>query len=208
MLFRSAKTAPGSAVKPGYALRGESIEMVLKSPESAPADYDAQGEADVKTLEVYGFQISAEGVIDKNDVVVEFSWKNRAASQAGLQRGDVITHIEVGDRMEKVRNRAEALRFLVGRIAWGSTVRLRVQRGMPHPFSSHPRLDLFVGSLSPHKLQDFVCTTCHDGLGSATAIKWANHAPNELLQAYRWVKKHCMLVNHFWIFHMKPRWLV
>ncbi|MFP6692449.1 MAG: hypothetical protein VB875_05505, partial [Pirellulales bacterium] len=199
------KTAPGSAVEPAYAVRGESIEMVLKTPESAPAGYDADGEADGKTLEVYGFQISAEGVIEKNDVVVEFSWKNRAASQAGLQQGDVITHIEVGDRMEKVRDRAEALRFLVGRVAWGSTVRLRVQRGMPHPFSSHPRLDLFVGSLSPHKLQDFGCTICHDGQGSATAFKWANHTPNDPLQADRWAKKHGWFDNHHWIFPMQPR---
>ena len=54
---------------------------------------------------------------------------------------------------------------------------MTVRRGLPNPYASHPRLDLFVGSLSPHKMADIGCTICHDGQGSATAFKWASHTP-------------------------------
>jgi mono/diheme cytochrome c family protein len=199
------KTAPGSAVDPAYPVLRDPIETVLQTPGSAPESYDAEADADVKTQAIFGLQLSAEGVVEKSDVVVEFVWKGQAGANAGLQRGDVITHVEVGDRMERVRSRVEAMRFLIGQVTWGHAVRLRVQRGMPHPFSSHPRLDLFVGSLSPHQLQDFGCTICHDGQGSATAFKWASHMPNDPTQAHEWATKHGWFDNHHWIFPMQPQ---
>ena len=82
--------------------------------------------------------------------------------------------------------------------------KLTLRRGLPHPYASHPRLDLFVGSLSPHTLQNMGCTICHDGQGSATAFKWASHTPNDPLQAENWKRQYGWFDNHHWIFPMFP----
>ena len=87
---------------------------------------------------------------------------------------------------------------------WGQPVTIKVQRGVPHPFSSHPRLDLFVGSLSPHKMGDVGCTICHEGQGSATAFKWASHTPNTPEEAEQWKREHGWFNNHHWIFPQLP----
>ena len=88
---------------------------------------------------------------------------------------------------------------------WGQTVELTVQRGLPHPYSSHPRLDLFVGSLSPHPIATFGCSICHEGQGSATAFKWASHAPNDEEQMQAWAREHGWFNNHHWIYPMFPK---
>ena len=75
---------------------------------------------------------------------------------------------------------------------------------MPQPFATHPRLDLFVGSLSPHPVAKFGCTICHQGQGSATAFKWASHTPNSLVDAERWTRKHQWFNNENWIYPMFP----
>jgi cytochrome c551/c552 len=82
---------------------------------------------------------------------------------------------------------------------------LTVRRGLPHPFASHPRLDLFVGELSPHKMSDFACTVCHEGQGSATEFKWASHSPNDLADRQRWRDQHDWFDNPFWDFPMAPQ---
>ena len=77
--------------------------------------------------------------------------------------------------------------------------------GLPHPYSSHPRLDLFVGSSSPHPMSEFGCTICHDGQGSATEFKWASHGPNDPAQRARWRKQHGWFHNPHWDLPMLPR---
>ena len=81
---------------------------------------------------------------------------------------------------------------------------LAVRRGVPQPYSSHPRLDLFVGSTSPHPMQTFGCTICHQGQGSATSFKWASHTPDDPIQAHQWHDEHGWFNNHHWIFPMLP----
>ena len=54
-------------------------------------------------------------------------------------------------------------------------------------FASHPRLDLFVGSMSPHKVGEFGCTICHEGQGNATAFKWVvAHAERSAASKHEW----------------------
>ncbi len=84
-------------------------------------------------------------------------------------------------------------------------VRLTIRRGLPNPYASHPRLDLFVGSMSPHKLADFACTVCHEGQGSATAFKYASHSPNDPAAERAWAEKHGWFDNHHWPYPMFPR---
>jgi len=119
---------------------------------------------------------------------------------SGLQVGDVI--VRVND--DYVADRASA-RLLLLDVDWGKPVRLTVRRGLPNPYTSHPRLDLFVGSLSPHKLADFACTICHEGQGSATAFKWASHTPDNELELERWDREYGWFDNHHWIYPMYPK---
>jgi len=79
-----------------------------------------------------------------------------------------------------------------------------VRRGLPEPYCGHPRLDLMVGSSSPHPMADFGCTICHDGQGSATDFRWASHSPDNLEQAGRWRKEHGWSRNPHWDFPMLP----
>jgi hypothetical protein len=122
----------------------------------------------------------------------------------GLMLGDVITR--VGGNL--VRDRSDVERLLLQTVKWGEPVTLTVSRGLPHPYASHPRLDLFVGSLSPHPISGpngFGCTICHEGQGSATDFKWASHTPNDPRQAGQWRDQHGWFYNHHWIFPMHPK---
>src|SRR5262249_20448739 len=37
----------------------------------------------------------------------------------------------------------------------------------PQPFKTHPNLELYLASASPHPMESFGCTTCHAGLDRA-----------------------------------------
>ncbi|HMP03040.1 MAG TPA: c-type cytochrome [Gemmatales bacterium] len=45
-------------------------------------------------------------------------------------------------------------------------------------FCNHPRLDLFVGSNSPHSAEKFGCTICHAGQGGSASFNFAYHYPD------------------------------
>ncbi|MEC9352821.1 MAG: hypothetical protein VYD81_05865 [Planctomycetota bacterium] len=74
-------------------------------------------------------------------------------------------------------------------------------------YASHPRLDLFLSSASPHNYQDIGCTTCHYGDGHAIEFTIAAHTPSGSEQKkhwedqYHWHEKHYeehpMLPAHF-----------
>ena len=57
-------------------------------------------------------------------------------------------------------------------------------------YRSHPRLDLFVGSASPHPYETFGCTPCHQGDGHATDFITAAHTPHNEEQEKRWEKEY------------------
>lgn len=73
-----------------------------------------------------------------------------------------------------------------------------------HPYSSHPRLDLFLTSTSPHPLPKFGCTVCHEGQGSGTSFQNASHTPNDPFEMHQWQKDHGWFDNHFWELPMFP----
>jgi mono/diheme cytochrome c family protein len=73
-----------------------------------------------------------------------------------------------------------------------------------HPYSSHPRLDLFLTSTSPHPLPKFGCTVCHEGQGSGTTFQNASHTPNDPGVMQDWQKKYGWFDNHFWEHPMYP----
>ncbi len=86
-------------------------------------------------------------------------------------------------------------------------------------YSTHPRLDLFVGSNSPHAIEKFACTVCHSGQGGAATFNFAYHFPDggktngEALETYkgkrdRWehdFRWHADLhPDYLWDFPMMP----
>src|SRR4029078_2732936 len=50
-------------------------------------------------------------------------------------------------------------------------------REIQNPFRTHPKLDMFVGSASPHPLLEYGCTVCHRGQDRATEFRRAGHTP-------------------------------
>ena len=123
------------------------------------------------------------------------SFSSRAARKASSSKSKSSTlRLTVG----------VALASLLDASQWGPPLSLGVRRGVPQPYSSHPRLDLFVSDSSPHPMKNFGCTICHQGQGSATAFKWASHSPNSPKQAHEWHDEHGWFNNHHWILPMLP----
>src|ERR1051326_950291 len=55
-----------------------------------------------------------------------------------------------------------------------------------NPWRTHPKLDTFVGSASPHPLLEFGCTSCHRGMDRATEFGRAGHVPPNHKMEERW----------------------
>jgi cytochrome c551/c552 len=222
------KSAPGSASEPGYPTTRHLV-LTLASPSEAPELTDKQkdrlGEMEEEAREAwlwqraekeaaipeqelqyqfvnaYGLELARQGIFAANDVTVTVVRPKSAAANALLEPGDVIEQIND----VKLIDRDRAISYLLKTVEWGKPLTLHVRRGTPEPFNSHPRLDLFVGSMSPHKLGDMGCTACHDGQGSATEFKWVSHTPNTPAQAEQWHTKYGWFNNHNWLFPVMPK---
>jgi mono/diheme cytochrome c family protein len=62
------------------------------------------------------------------------------------------------------------------------------RRDIMNPFRTHPKLDVFVGSSSPHPLLEYGCTACHRGQDRATEFGRAGHTPASRRMERRWEK--------------------
>ncbi|MHB9077877.1 MAG: hypothetical protein ACYC3X_10315 [Pirellulaceae bacterium] len=138
------------------------------------------------------------------------------ASVAGLLVGDVIVAINGQEVPRDEQQRAWVTTQLVSAATTpGNSVgadagsrlpiRLTIRRGLPHPYAGHPRLDLFVGAQSPHPMNSFGCTMCHEGQGSATAFEWTSHTPNDPEARGRWRDEYGWFNNPHWDYPMYPR---
>ncbi len=136
--------------------------------------------------------------------------------RAGLLVGDVIVAIDD----QPVPGDGSARQWVIDRLlaivdenSEGSRqdgdppppIHLRVRRGLPDPYAGHPRLDLFVGSTSPHRMSAFGCTVCHEGQGGATEFKWASHTPNDVATRQQWRADYGWFANRNWPVPMLPR---
>lgn len=191
-------TEPGSAVKPAYRQQ-RVLTIRLAGIGQVDHSRDNHGEQD-PLLSRYGFALANSGILEADAVTISLVLPSSAASEAGLQPGDVIQKID-GTEVERRRH---AVELLAAEDHKQEPVELEIRRGLPHPYSSHPRLDLFVGSLSPHPVSEFGCTICHDGQGSATEFKWASHTPDDPTQRTRWRHEHGWFQNPHWDFPMRP----
>lgn len=194
-----SQSAPGQPTAPAYPALPEDERnrvVTLATPDEAPED-------GATLKQVYGLKLAEEGVINYADVTVKYVLPESPAAKAGLQSGDVIKL--VGD--QPVYDQATVENFLIAdRTEWGeeSPASLTIKRGLDHPFTTHPRLDLYLSDSSPHPEKDFGCTICHDGQGSGTEFPWTSHTPNNAEQQIEWTRKYGWFDNHHWIFPMKP----
>lgn len=204
-----SKTAPGSAVDPAYpqshtlhiSLTAPALE--LKQVEELNARLAANpglAGANEELAKQFGFTIAETGLFQPDDATISVVLPGTLAAQAGLGMGDVIQ--KVGSATTTTQT--EAASFLLDKMDWGKPFKLTIRRGVPQPYCSHPRMDLFVGTLSPHPAEKFGCTICHQGNGSATQFKWTSHTPNTKLQEKIWAGTQGWFNNHHWIFPMLP----
>ncbi|NCA11904.1 hypothetical protein EBR56_08885, partial [bacterium] len=192
------KSLPGQPTEPAYCER-RAITVALPTPSASVGV--AKGDANEQLEAAYGFHLAPRGLFRADDPTVSVVLPGSPAAQAGLMPGDVIAGIGGG----KTLARSMAVAALLDTPSWGRPLELSIQRGVPQPYSTHPRLDLFVGSTSPHPMQTFGCTICHQGQGSATSFKWASHTPNTPKQGHEWHDEHGWFNNHHWIFPMLPQ---
>src|SRR5471032_3370719 len=74
----------------------------------------------------------------------------------------------------------------------------------PQPFTTHPNLDAYLGSKSPHPIDRIGCTVCHDGMGQSVSFKDASHTPTGEKQKALWERKYHWEEPHEWDYPMLP----
>src|SRR5919198_2634719 len=74
----------------------------------------------------------------------------------------------------------------------------------PEPFTTHPNLETYLGSSSPHPLDRVGCTVCHEGMGQSVSFGDAAHSPRDEKQKEEWEKKYHWEEPHLWDFPMLP----
>ncbi len=194
------KSVAGSPTEPAYR-QTETVALSLPTPAKAPEQLSVEGDGNQQLEDAYGFRLSPQGLFNAEDPTVSVVLPESPAAAAGLMSGDVIVDINGG----KTLARKVAATGFLETPEWGKPLSITVQRGVPQPYSTHPRLDLFVGSTSPHPMQTFGCTVCHQGQGSATSFKWSSHSPNTPKQGHEWHVEHGWFNNHHWIYPMLPQ---
>ncbi len=194
------KSVPGSPTDPAYR-QTETVTLSLSTPASAPEKLSVEGDGNQQLEDAYGFRLAPQGLFHAEDPMVSVVLPESPAAAAGLLAGDVIVDINGG----KTLARKVATSGFLETPQWGKPLEVTVNRGVPQPYSTHPRLDLFVGSTSPHPMQTFGCTVCHQGQGSATSFKWSSHTPNTPKQGHEWHVEQGWFNNHHWIYPMLPQ---
>ena len=74
----------------------------------------------------------------------------------------------------------------------------------PQPFTTHPRLDLYITAASPHSIDQFGCTSCHAGRARGTTFVSSSHTPGSLEQQKEWEEKYDWEKIHHWLQPMLP----
>jgi mono/diheme cytochrome c family protein len=74
----------------------------------------------------------------------------------------------------------------------------------PQPFTTHPNLEQYVGSASPHPIERTGCTVCHEGMGQSVSFVDAAHTPSTPDQKTEWEETYHWEEPHLWDFPMLP----
>ena len=65
------------------------------------------------------------------------------------------------------------------------------------PFKTHPNMELYLGSSSPHPMEQFGCTSCHGGLDRSTDFVTSGHTPRDGEQKEEWESRYHWEVDEF-----------
>ena len=114
---------------------------------------------------------------------------HRAIDRPGFESREEAARLqgELEKRLENFQVPADRVEDTRARIAQLKTI-ATARRNLRNPYRTHPNLDVFVGSGSPHPLTDFGCTSCHRGLDRATEFARAGHSPRNAEQEHKWEK--------------------
>ena len=74
----------------------------------------------------------------------------------------------------------------------------------PQPFRTHPNLEAYVSSGSPHPLESTGCTVCHEGMGQSISFVDAAHSPSSPEQMADWEERYHWEESHLWDYPMLP----
>ncbi|MFQ6616158.1 MAG: c-type cytochrome [Fidelibacterota bacterium] len=74
----------------------------------------------------------------------------------------------------------------------------------PQPFTTHPDLELFLATGSPHPVQQFGCTSCHGGRGRGTDFITSAHTPDSPEEEEEWSVRYEWHEMHHWDDPMFP----
>ncbi|MBI4486793.1 MAG: c-type cytochrome [Acidobacteria bacterium] len=74
----------------------------------------------------------------------------------------------------------------------------------PQPFTTHPNLAAYVGSASPHPVEQVGCTVCHEGMGQSVSFRDAAHMPSTEEQKQEWEETYHWEEPHLWDYPMLP----
>jgi len=72
------------------------------------------------------------------------------------------------------------------------------------PYTTHPNLDLYLTSSSPHPFEKFGCTGCHNGRGRGTNFVSVTHTPDNPNDRARWEEEYNWHEMHHWLKPMLP----
>jgi cbb3-type cytochrome oxidase cytochrome c subunit len=188
----------GPSAEPGFP-RERLISVRMPAGGGQQAAGSGQTDEEI-VASLYGLCFAPTGILDPQRPTIQQVYPRSPAAEAELSPGDAIDQLD----HTPVAGRADAVRRLAHPAAGQRTLELTVRRGLPHPYSAHPRLDLFAGPHSPHPAATFGCTVCHEGQGSATAFGWASHTPNTPDDRARWRRRYGWFANADWEYPMRP----
>ena len=108
-----------------------------------------------------------------------------------------------------VRNVTDDLNFIqVPRIDRCMTCHLGIDNpdyaDAPQPYTTHPNLELYVDRESAHSIDEFGCTSCHEGRGRSTEFVGVTHTPRDEEQKLDWEARHDWVEDHYWDKPMYP----
>ena len=72
------------------------------------------------------------------------------------------------------------------------------------PYTTHPNLDLYLTSSSPHPFEKFGCTGCHNGRGRGTNFVSVTHTPDNPQDKASWEEEYDWHAMHHWLKPMLP----
>jgi mono/diheme cytochrome c family protein len=75
----------------------------------------------------------------------------------------------------------------------------------PQPFTTHPKLEFYLGGSSPHPIDRVGCTVCHEGMGQSVSFRDAAHAPSTQEVKKEWEEKYDWEEPHLWDYPMLPK---